>query len=152
MAKNHILRDYAKKTNGQLGDFTLHVADALTGNANFTTPPVTPAALTTQGNGFNAAVSVCVGSTPADTLNKNTLRDQLIVTLDTLATYVELTANNDPQKIMSSGFGLHLPAGLLLLHVGNASGVRLKYRDGGNQSGGMTTNAPFELTSTFKPA
>jgi hypothetical protein len=89
-----------------LGDFALHVATDLTGNANFTTPPVTPAALTTQANGFNTAVSACVNGTPANTLAKNTLRAALIATLDQLATYVELTANNDPQKIVSSGFSL----------------------------------------------
>ncbi|HEY1717784.1 MAG TPA: hypothetical protein VGH42_05740 [Verrucomicrobiae bacterium] len=104
--KNHILRDYSTKTDGQLGDFALHVATDLTGNANFTTPPVTPAALTTQATGFNTAVSACVNGTPANTLTKNTLRAALVATLDQLATYVELTANNDPQKIISSGFNL----------------------------------------------
>jgi hypothetical protein len=104
--KNHVLRDYSTKTDGQLGDFALHVATSLTGNANFTTPPVTPAALTTQATGFNTAVSACVNGTPAQTLTKNTLRAALVATLDQLAAYVELTANNDPQKIISSGFNL----------------------------------------------
>ena len=105
--KNHVLRDYSTKTDGQLGDFALHVATDLTGNANFTTPPVTPAALTTQATGFNTAVSACVNGTLAQTLTKNTLRAALVATLDQLATYVELTANNDPQKIVSSGFNLN---------------------------------------------
>jgi hypothetical protein len=105
--KNHVLRDYSGKTDGQLGDFALHVATDLTGNANFTTPPVTPAALTTQAGNFNTAVSACVNGTPAQTLTKNTLRAALVATLDQLATYVELTANNDPQKIVSSGFNLN---------------------------------------------
>jgi hypothetical protein len=104
--KNHVLRDYSSKTDGQLGDFGLHIATSLNGNATFTTPPVTPAVLTTQSNGFNTAVSACVNGTPANTLAKNTLRAALIATLDQLATYVELTANNDPQKIISSGFSL----------------------------------------------
>ncbi len=104
--KNHVLRDYSGKTDGQLGDFALHVATDLTGNANFTTPPVTPAALTAQATGFNTAVSACVNGTPANTLTKNTLRAALVATLDQLAAYVELTANNDPEKIISSGFNL----------------------------------------------
>jgi len=108
--KNHVLRDYSGKTDGQLGDFALHVATDLTGNANFTTPPVTPAALTTQATGFNTAVSACVNGTPAQTLTKNTLRAALIATLDQMAVYVELTANNDPQKIVSSGFNLANPS------------------------------------------
>jgi hypothetical protein len=47
-----------------------------------------------------------VNGTPAQTLAKNTLRTALIATLDQLATYVELTAANDAQKIISSGFNL----------------------------------------------
>lgn len=104
--KNRVLRDYAGKTDGQLGDAALHVATSLDGNPNFTTPPVTPAALTTQATGFNAAVAACVNGTPAQTLDKNTKRDALIAALDQLASYVELTAANDPAKIISSGFNL----------------------------------------------
>jgi hypothetical protein len=110
MAKIHILRDYAKRADGQLGDFTLNVASSMTGNANFATPPITPAALTTQGNGFNTAVATAMSGSIADTLNKNMLRTALINTLDTLATYVELTSNNDPVKLISSGFDLTNPS------------------------------------------
>jgi hypothetical protein len=104
--KNHVLRDYSGKSDGQLGDTALHVATDLDGNVNFTTPPVTPAALTTQANGFNTAVAACLDGTSADTLAKKTLRAALIATLDLLANYVEFTANNDPQIIISSGFSL----------------------------------------------
>jgi hypothetical protein len=89
-----------------LGDFGLHIATSLTGNANFTTPPVTPAALTTQSTAFNAAVGTAVNGTATDTLNKQNLRAALISTLDQLASYVELTANGDAAKILSSGFDL----------------------------------------------
>jgi len=106
MAKNKVLRNYAAKSDGQLGDFALHVAASLTGNVNFTTPPITPANLTTQGNGFSTSVAACVGGTPANTLAKKTLRDALIGSLDTLATYVDLTAANDAQIIVSAGFEL----------------------------------------------
>jgi hypothetical protein len=47
-----------------------------------------------------------VNGTQADTMAKNTLRTALIATLDQQATYVELTANGDAQKIISSGFNL----------------------------------------------
>ena len=106
MAKNKVLRSYAAKSDGQLGDFALHVATSLTGNGSFTTPPMTPASLTAQANGFITSVAACVGGSPAQTLAKNTLRDQLIGSLDTLATYVDLTAANDAQKIVSAGFEL----------------------------------------------
>lgn len=105
--KNRVLRDYSSKTDGQLGDAALHVASLLNGNANFTTPPITPAALTTQATAFNAAVANAVNGTPADTLEKNNQRDELLAALDQLASYVDLTANNDAAKIISSGFNLN---------------------------------------------
>ena len=104
--KNRVLRDYSGKTDGQLGDFALHIATSMTGNVNFTTPPIAPAALTTQATGFNASVANAVNGTPTNTLDKNTKRAALIATLDQLAAYVELTANNDAAKIISSGFSL----------------------------------------------
>lgn len=106
MAKNHVLRGYAQKMDGQLGDVALHVATSLNGNGNFITPPLTPAAITTQATALNVAVAKAIHGTPADTLDKNTKRDALIAALDMLANYVELMAGNDPQKILSSGFEL----------------------------------------------
>jgi hypothetical protein len=104
--KNRILRDYSGKADGQLGDFGLHVATSMTGNVNFTSPPITPVALTTESTGFNVAVAASLNGTQADTLAKKVKREALIATLDQLASYVELTALNDAQKILSSGFSL----------------------------------------------
>ena len=54
--KHRILRDNSGKTDAQVGDFALHIATSMNGNANFTTPPMTPAVLTSQGNALNLAV------------------------------------------------------------------------------------------------
>ena len=110
MAKNKIIRSYHGLSDAQFGDFGLHIANALAGNATFPTPPTTAAALTTQTDAYITAVAACLHGTPSDTLAKNTQRTALITTLDTLATYVELTANNDPAKILSAGFSLQSPA------------------------------------------
>jgi hypothetical protein len=67
---------------------------------------MTPAALTAQGNAFIASVAACLNGSQAQTLAKKTMRTGLLGSLDTLATYVDLTAANDPQKIVSSGFEL----------------------------------------------
>jgi len=104
--KNRVLRDYTTKTDGQLGDAALHVATSLTGNVNFTTPPITPAALTTQATAFNTAVAKSLNGTPADTLDKTNKHDALIASLNQLATYVDLIANGDAAIILSSGFNL----------------------------------------------
>lgn len=106
MAKNHLLHDYNQLPDAALGDFVLHVADQLEGNASFPAPPVTPAALKSANTDFLAAVAVCQDGTKQDTIHKNSLRDALTGQLDQLVTYVELTANNDPEVMTSSGFNL----------------------------------------------
>jgi hypothetical protein len=106
MAKYHLMHDYTQSMDGTLGDTALHVAAQMDGNVNFTNPPVTPADLKTAANNFIAAVAVCDDGTTQDTLHKKTLRTALIAMLDRLAGYVELTANNDPEIMKSSGFNL----------------------------------------------
>lgn len=106
MAIYSVLRNYARKQDGELGDFGLHIGDKMTGNANFATPPFTIASLITATNNFNTAAAASLNGTPADTLNKKNLRAALIALLNELATYVELESKNDPAKILSSGFNL----------------------------------------------
>ena len=106
MAIYSVLRNYGRKSDGDLGDFGLHIGTEMTGNANFTTPPFTIASLTTATNKFIAAAAASLHGTPSDTLNKKNLREALIALLNQLATYVELIANNDPAQILSSGFSL----------------------------------------------
>jgi hypothetical protein len=121
MAKLHILRDYNRLNDAQLGDFALHIAAKLTGNINFTTPPVTPAALTTAANGFATAIAAAVNGTPQDTVHKNVLRTQLIALLDQLADYVELTALGNQEKMLSAG--LNTTSGTRALAVVGATGI-----------------------------
>jgi hypothetical protein len=106
MPKYHLLRSYSKLPDGRLGEFGLSIAGAMDGNANFTTPSTSPAALTTQSNTFIASAATALDGTTEDTAAKKALRAALINTLDQLADYVELTAQNDPVKLASSGFRL----------------------------------------------
>ncbi len=104
--KNHILRSYGKLTDAALGDVVLHIADGLDGNANFPAPPTPPATLRTKAGNFAAAIAACQDGTKLDTEHKSTLRTELISLLDATANYVELAANNDREKLLSSGFDL----------------------------------------------
>jgi hypothetical protein len=104
--KNRVLRNYSEKSNGQLGEFAQHIATSLTGNANFPTPPILPAALNTQALAFNASVAKAINGTPADTLDQNNQRAALIAALDTLANYVDLIAKGNEAIIVSSGFAV----------------------------------------------
>jgi len=106
MAKYHLMHDYTQATDGNLGDFALHVSVQTNGNPNFPNPPVKPADLAAAANEFIAAMAVCDDGTTQDTLHKNHLRAALIALLDELSTYVELTAKNNPEVMTWSGFKL----------------------------------------------
>jgi len=106
MAKYHLLHDHSELGDGPLGERALHVADQMDGNPNFINPPIKAADLRTAANTFIASVAVCKDGTTQDTLHKGVLRTALIAMLDQLITYVELTANNNPEVMKSSGFNL----------------------------------------------
>ena len=121
MAKYHILRDYQKQKDGQLGDTALNVAAKMTGNPAFSTSPIKPADLNTAALNFNVAVGVCQNGTTQDTLHKNALKAALIAMLDTLADYVEANSNNNPETITSSGFTLASSGSVSPAPVGTVS-------------------------------
>ena len=104
MAKYRILRNYAKKPDTGVGEFTLHVATCMTGNPVYTTPIVTPDILRSKAGDLATAVSACTDGTKKDTAHKNVLRADLISTLDSVADYVERIAEGDLEKLLSSGF------------------------------------------------
>ena len=134
MGKSYILRNYSRKADAALGDFTLRVADGLDGNANFTTPAVPPAVLQTKAGTFATAVAASQDGTKLDTEHKNILRDDLVSTLDEEATYVELTAKGNREQLLSSGFDVAtagasgpVPVGTTaILSVTNAASGKLE--------------------------
>ena len=121
MGKSYILRNYARKSDAGLGDFVLHIADSLDGNPVFTTPTVTPVILRTKAAAFATAIGVCQDGTRQDTEHKNTLRADLISTLDDEANYVELTAKGDREKLLSSGFDVTTAGGTSPVPVGTTA-------------------------------
>jgi len=132
--KNWVARDYGNKGDKELAKTGLHIGTCLLGNGNFTTPPITPAALTTQANSFNAAIATAENNTPATTQVKNAVRIALVAALDQLANYVDFTANGDAAKIASSGFNVanikntpRVPAASTILGITNASTGTLNF-------------------------
>jgi len=121
MAKSYILRNYGRKKDAALGDFTLHVADSLDGNPVFTTPTITPAILRTKAAAFATAVSVCEDGTTQDTEHKNVLRNDLIATLDDEANYVELIAKGNREQLLSSGYEVATAGGTSPVPVGTTA-------------------------------
>jgi hypothetical protein len=136
MAKLRILRDYNRLNDAQLGDFALHNATKLTGNTNFTTPPLNAHSIDGQPQARSPpSIAACVNGTPQDTVHKNVLRTQLVAQLDQLADYVELTALGTSGKMLSSAI-TRLPAPArsrswarrAILKVTNLASTKLRWR------------------------
>ena len=82
---------------------------ALTGNASFTTPPVTLTAfgtlITTAQTKLTASDNALAASKQA-TADKDTAIATLAAAANQLAAYVDLTANGDESKILSAGLSV----------------------------------------------
>jgi hypothetical protein len=76
----------------------------LTGNADFTTPPVLATALATQKTAFETALAAAENGGKTLTAAKNAARATLIESLRIDATYVEQQAGGSESKITSTGY------------------------------------------------
>jgi hypothetical protein len=119
--QQHILRDYAKMMEGNLGEFALNIAGKMDGNAFFPTPKVTPKQLTDKANEYIAALANCVDGTSADTAHKNKVKAELIALLDTLADDVEFTAQGNQEMLASTGYDLTNPTAVSPAPVGTVT-------------------------------
>ncbi len=118
------LKDY------ELTIYAQNIFSKMTGNTNFLNPQ--PPLLSIQSfiTAYNAALIKADDGNKADTANKNATRLSLENALNSLATYVNLTANYDVVKLESSGFNISKlpePVGILeapnlIIHSGNNPG------------------------------
>jgi hypothetical protein len=80
------------------------VHTGMTGNAHFPTPPVPLADLLTATTAFSNARAEQSQTGKAGTAAKDNAREALLDVLRRLAAYVEEASDNDPAKLLSSGF------------------------------------------------
>ena len=95
---------FAKLADTELDNFAQAVIDAMTGNATYPTPPVTIANLQTAKDDFTAKMAAAQTGGPGDTAAKNNSRQALLGDLRRVATYVQMTCNDDPALLLNSGF------------------------------------------------
>ncbi|MFM2296067.1 MAG: hypothetical protein RLZZ350_2480 [Verrucomicrobiota bacterium] len=86
------------------------IITALTGNAHFTTPAPTLAAMQTALTEFSTAVNDAVNGGVVLTAIKNTKRAVLAVLLRQLAAYVQVKCNGDMTILLTSGFPIQKPS------------------------------------------
>jgi hypothetical protein len=95
---------FAKLADTELDNFAQGVIDAMTGNATYPSPPVTMVNLKTAKDDFTAKMAAAQNGGVADTAAKNNSRQALLGDLRRVATYVQMTCNDDPALLLSSGF------------------------------------------------
>ena len=104
MQSIRVLLGLSKAKDHTLEEIAGAVIKGMTGNAAYPTPPVTMVALQAGLTAFTASIAAQQqGGTPT-TIDKNNKRDALVGMLRQLATYVQLTCNNDLATLVSSGF------------------------------------------------
>ena len=83
-----------------------NVVAKLTGNANFTTPPVTMAEMTLQGDDLEAAIEAATNGSKVSRVERELQVASTRVMLRTVADYVRMVAKGDEAKLVTSGFQL----------------------------------------------
>jgi len=95
---------FAVFSDEKLSEQTSHVITKLTGNANFSSPPVTLANLKKLQSDFDdATVAAARGGTELTAI-KNAKREELLDALRSIAAYVQSIASRDLPMLLSSGF------------------------------------------------
>ena len=99
-----VLLDFTKLTDSHLVIFTQRIIDHITGNATYPTPPVTMVLLGTTNDSFRDAIVAASMGGIMLTATKDALRATVEDMLRKTASYVNIHADNDMEKLLSSGF------------------------------------------------
>ena len=116
---------FARLSDSELDNFAHAVADGMTGNATYPAPPVTMANLEAAKTDFTAKLAAAQAGGAADTAAKNNSRQTLIGVLRQLASYVQMSCNNDQALLLSSGFQTQSAKGASA-PLDQATGLRIK--------------------------
>lgn len=104
MSTYHVSLTFAQLPDSELDEFAAGVIENMTGNASYTTPAVSMAALGTgRTDVVNAMADMAQGGTAA-TAAKNAAREVLLGLLRQEANYVQGIASEDLTVLLSSGF------------------------------------------------
>jgi hypothetical protein len=121
MKKQHVLRDYPRKSDGDLGEFGLGTGNSLSTKAVFSSLKDLGTQITAKATEFNAAEAASLVGSSADTAHKNAVRKQLIALLDQGADGVDAIAQGNVEIITASGYSLSSASGTAPAPVGSVS-------------------------------
>ncbi len=98
------INSFITLSDGNLESKTHSIISNMTGNANFPTPTPTLAVVEAAADNYSSALVKALTGNRADVADKNAKRAELENVLRSLCTYVNLTANGDVTKLLTSGF------------------------------------------------
>jgi hypothetical protein len=130
MKKRRLRIGFGRFSDSDFLTFAKSVEVKMTGNDNFPTPQPTLAVVGTAITDYETALANAADGGKTETALKNQKRAALDAVLKQLASYVELVADDDEAKLLSSGFDLSktpTPAGPL----GAAQNFRVEAGDKG---------------------
>lgn len=104
MPQLRVLINFANEPDHAIEERAMAVHAGLYGKPAFPNPPVTQAALLTGITNFSTALAAAEMGGPADTAEKNNMREILIGLLRQLAIYVQENHGNNLATLLSSGF------------------------------------------------
>ena len=104
MSQLRVLLNFASAPDHALEERATAVHGGLYGQPAYPTPPVTQAALLTGITNFSTSIATAEMGGPAETAEKNNMREILIGLLRQLATYVQENHGNNLATLLSSGF------------------------------------------------
>ena len=121
MKQQHVLRDYSKMSDGNLGEFGLAIGGRLSSNPLFASLSALGGKITAKATEFNTAVAISATGSATDTAHKNTVRGELIALLNTGADGVDAIAAGNVETLTASGYHLSSPGGNGPAAVGTVS-------------------------------
>lgn len=121
---------FAKLPDTELDNFAQAVIDAMTGNTNYPSPPVTMVNLQTATDDFTAKLAAAATGGVADTAAKNNSRQNLVTMLRQQASYVQMTCGEDMAKLLTSGFEAQ-STNRTSVQLGKPQGLSIKNGGGG---------------------
>lgn len=104
-----VVVNYDRLTELELSERAAKVCSSMKENAHFPDPEPSVAEIEAVLTEYNDAIVKADGGTKADTAHKNNLKAQMCVLLNDLASFVNLKAKGDDEKLDSSGFTLTKP-------------------------------------------
>jgi len=130
MKTQKALISFVKTREHELSDIAQAIANKMTNNLIFSSPPISLIDLQAAIDAYSKALIQAQDGSKADTVTKNTYRLTLENDLSTLGNYVNLMSEGDLLKLQSSGFPLSklpepigiLEAPVLTMHYGENPG------------------------------